>query len=108
MADATDRNHDREMTSKKHGTALTYKYVFGALGSNRLWRRNFVDKLGASSNSSGELFGDGGEHGQWHTLPYTMPTNPVHAALLHTGPARVLNSTPDATRRTDLPYKEGV
>lgn len=23
--------------------------------------------------------------GQWQTLPYTMPINPIHAALLHTG-----------------------
>src|ERR1700746_2474046 len=25
------------------------------------------------------------KYGQWSTLPYTMPINPVHAALLHTG-----------------------
>ena len=73
MADATDRNHDHEMASKKHGTALAYKYVFGALGSNRLWRRNFFDKLGASSNSNGELFGDGGAAG-------TMVHTSVHYA----------------------------
>src|SRR6185312_13385391 len=23
--------------------------------------------------------------GQWSTLPYTMPINPIHASLLHTG-----------------------
>src|SRR5438477_2008019 len=25
------------------------------------------------------------QYGQWSTLPYTMPINPIHAALLHTG-----------------------
>ena len=25
------------------------------------------------------------QFGQWSTLPYTMPINPIHAALLHTG-----------------------
>src|SRR5215471_9929507 len=25
------------------------------------------------------------KYGQWSTLPYTMPINPIHAALLHTG-----------------------
>jgi hypothetical protein len=28
--------------------------------------------------------------GQWQTLPYTMPINPVHAALLHNGEVLVL------------------
>ena len=26
-----------------------------------------------------------GLRGQWRTLPYLMPINPVHLALLHTG-----------------------
>ena len=30
------------------------------------------------------------QYGQWSTLPYTLPINPVHAALLHTGKVLVL------------------
>ena len=28
--------------------------------------------------------------GQWTTLPYTMPINPIHAALLNTGKVLVI------------------
>jgi hypothetical protein len=31
--------------------------------------------------------------GQWSTLPYTMPINPVHAALLHTGKILIVSGS---------------
>jgi hypothetical protein len=31
-----------------------------------------------------------GAQGQWQTLPYTMPINPVHMALMHTGKVLVI------------------
>jgi hypothetical protein len=31
--------------------------------------------------------------GQWSTLPYTMPINPVHAALLHTGKVLIVSGS---------------
>src|ERR1700676_2370145 len=31
--------------------------------------------------------------GQWQTLPYTMPINPVHAALLHTGKVLIVSGS---------------
>jgi len=31
--------------------------------------------------------------GRWSTLPYTMPINPVHAALLHTGKVLIVSGS---------------
>jgi hypothetical protein len=31
--------------------------------------------------------------GMWSTLPYTMPINPVHAALLHTGKVLIVSGS---------------
>lgn len=31
--------------------------------------------------------------GQWSELPYTMPINPVHAALMHTGQVLVVSGS---------------
>ena len=37
--------------------------------------------------------GTAAQQGQWYTLPYTMPTNPVHAALLHTGKVLIVSGS---------------
>jgi hypothetical protein len=34
-----------------------------------------------------------GQNGRWDTLPYTMPINPVHAALMHTGNVLVVSGS---------------
>src|SRR5947207_6775514 len=33
------------------------------------------------------------QYGQWSTLLYTMPINPVHAALLHTGKVLIVSGS---------------
>src|SRR5207247_3575506 len=32
-------------------------------------------------------------YGKWSTLPYTMPINPIHAALLHTGKVLIVSGS---------------
>src|SRR5437870_6221058 len=55
---------------------------------------------GTSSTNSGpaptqtaSYLGTAAQQGQWYTLPYTMPTNPVHAALLHTGKVLIVSGS---------------
>jgi len=55
---------------------------------------------GTSSTNSGpaptqtaSYLGTAAQHGQWYTLPYTMPTNPVHAALLRTGKVLIVSGS---------------
>src|SRR5437870_13873481 len=74
---------------------------------------------GTSSTNSGpaptqtaSYLGTAAQQGQWYTLPYTMPTNPVHAALLHTGKALIVSgsgndpndASPIDTITDDAPY----
>jgi hypothetical protein len=40
--------------------------------------------------------------GQWQTLPYTMPINPIHAALLHTGKVLVVAGSGNVPSNTDF------
>ncbi|MGH9545846.1 MAG: galactose oxidase-like domain-containing protein [Terriglobales bacterium] len=39
--------------------------------------------------------------GQWSTLPYTMPINPIHAALLHTGKVLIVSGSGNYTPNTN-------
>lgn len=32
-------------------------------------------------------------YGQWQTLPYTVPINPIHVALLHTGKVLIVSGS---------------
>jgi Domain of unknown function (DUF1929) len=71
---------------------------------NTFWRTTVISALGilmgcgggAASNQQAPMSNQAppsqppapvsaAKDGQWSTLPYTMPINPVHAALLHTG-----------------------
>jgi hypothetical protein len=40
-------------------------------------------------------------NGQWTTLPYTMPINPVHVALLHNGKVLVVSGSGNYTPTTN-------
>src|SRR5437870_12539187 len=40
---------------------------------------------GAAPPQAPSASGTAPPYGKWSTLPYTMPINPIHAALLHTG-----------------------
>ena len=40
--------------------------------------------------------------GQWHTLPYLMPINPIHIALLHTGKVLVVAGSGNNAAVTDF------
>src|SRR5215467_5989170 len=48
----------------------------------------FVASVGLSSAS-----GQASVQGQWTTLPYTVPTNPIHASLLNTGQVLVISGS---------------
>ena len=39
--------------------------------------------------------------GQWSTLPYPMPINPIHASLLHTGQVLVVSGSGNVASNTD-------
>src|SRR5438309_6813356 len=39
--------------------------------------------------------------GQWTTLPYAMPINPVHVALLHTGKVLVVSGSGNVAGNTN-------
>jgi Domain of unknown function (DUF1929)/Glyoxal oxidase N-terminus len=47
----------------------------------------------ASSTPSQPSTANGHPTGMWSTLPYSMPINPVHAALLHTGKILVVSGS---------------
>src|SRR4030095_13148308 len=47
--------------------------------------------------------------GQWSTLPYTMPSNPIHVGLLHTGKVLVVaGSENDPNKHAAESYKAAV
>ena len=48
----------------------------------------FVGSVGLSS-----ALGQASVQGQWTTLPYTVPTNPIHASLLNTGQVLVISGS---------------
>src|SRR5438067_11454383 len=39
--------------------------------------------------------------GHWTTLPYAMPTNPVHVALLHTGKVSAVSASANVAGNTN-------
>lgn len=41
-------------------------------------------------------------HGQWRTLPYTMPINPVHAALLYNGKVLIVSGSGNVAGNTNF------
>src|ERR1700693_1538409 len=44
--------------------------------------------------------------GQWSTLPYTMPINPIHVALLYNG--KVLAASGSGNLPSDLNYESAL
>src|SRR2546428_12464291 len=48
---------------------------------------------GAAPAQAPSSSGTAPPYGKWSTLPYTMPTNPVHAALLHTGKVLIVSGS---------------
>src|SRR5438128_12583983 len=55
--------------------------------TGRLWLATgiFVLALSLLSLSTQLLWAQASLQGRWATLPYTMPINPIHRALLHNG-----------------------
>src|SRR5256885_685533 len=48
---------------------------------------------GAAPAQAPSSSGTAPPYGKWSTLPYTMPINPVHAALLHTGKILIVSGS---------------
>src|SRR5690349_6004775 len=44
--------------------------------------------------------------GQWTTLPYPMPINPVHVSLLHTGKVLIVSGSGNVANNTS--YKAAI
>src|SRR5947209_222757 len=62
---------------------MSKREVAAATGSSRAIRM-VLCVLAWSVNASIAM-GQAQVQGQWQTLPYTMPVNPIHVSLLHTG-----------------------
>src|SRR5258708_34260556 len=43
------------------------------------------------------------QKGQWQTLPYTMPINPVHTALLYNGKVLIVSGSGNVAGNTNFP-----
>ncbi len=48
---------------------------------------------GAAPAQAPSSSGTAPPYGKWSTLPYTMPINPIHAALLHTGKVLIVSGS---------------
>src|SRR2546428_14163458 len=48
---------------------------------------------GAAPAQAPSSSGTAPPYGKWSTLPYTMPINPTHAALLHTGKVLIVSGS---------------
>jgi hypothetical protein len=71
---------------------------------------NWLDRLGAVAVPVGLLAllsapavrAQAGSQGQWTTLPYTMPINPVHMALLNTGKVLIVAGSGNVAAETNF------
>jgi hypothetical protein len=48
------------------------------------------------------LFAQSSVQGQWQTLPYTMPINPIHVALLHNGKVLIASGSGNVAGNTNF------
>ena len=68
----------------------------------RLWSVSFVLTLLAVMVSAAPAWSQANVQGQWQTLPYTMPINPVHAALLPSGKVLIVSGSGNLPSNTVL------
>ena len=54
--------------------------------------------IGLAASVSGAF----AQTGQWQTLPYTMPINPVHTALLHNGKVLIVSGSGNVAGNTNF------
>jgi hypothetical protein len=81
----------KEMSNRRNGLMLAFITVIclalvgcggGGAGSS-----STTTPTGAGNTATGH------PNGVWSTLPYTMPINPIHAALLHTGKVLIVSGS---------------
>ena len=56
----------------------------------------------ALTNTPADLFAQAGLQGRWTTLPYTMPINPVHMALMNNGRVLVVSGSGNVAAETNF------
>ena len=72
--------------------------------TGRLWLATgiFVLALSLLSLSSQLLWAQASLQGRWATLPYTMPINPIHMALLHNGKVLIVAGSGNVAAETNF------
>jgi hypothetical protein len=58
--------------------------------------------VGALTPMAPRALAQSGVQGQWQTLPYTMPINPVHAALLYNGKVVIVSGSGNVAGNTNF------
>jgi hypothetical protein len=74
----------------------------GLTKTNRVWSLCVLLTLLLASLGASSARSQANVQGQWQTLPYTMPINPVHAALLPSGKILIVSGSGNVPSNTVL------
>ena len=96
MKDMSMKDMNRKDTSKNGKGAMLGLIVIVCLALAGCGGGGAGSSASSTTTNTPEPTGNtstGHPHGMWSTLPSTMPINPVHAALLHTGKVLIVSGS---------------